>query len=739
MNNQNHIQTEKSINISIFLVSFIILFFELALIRFISTEARIFAYLTNLILLSCFIGISAGCYRSDKNINLSLTFLLTTILVVLIYIPLYVEIEGYKFHIFRNLPDFLASWENTVIHTQYSVLHLHWIQIFSSLATLVMFFCILFAMVPLGQLMGYRMNQHQYPIKAYSINIAASLLGVWAFSAMSFLYAPAWVWLLISATLLLILIISEKRNARRACVIFLACCIVSGIFFIERSNKEKHGLTIWSPYQKVTMRPIIPFLPEEQQIDPFKQKSSTGYYLDVNGHNFTNILNLSTVFQQEHKDLFKDNSLYFQQGDDFVNRYNFPYRFKPNADSILILGSGAGNDTASAVRYGYKNIDAVEIDPGIVKLADQYHPENPYRQPGVHLVVDDARSFLKKAVREGRRYDLIYFALLDAHSQSGTMASMRMDHYVYTEESFQDVKKILKPDGVLIVTFWVQRIWIGQRIAEMMEKTFGWEPYIVKYDGNKQGLGPVAVVGANNPDNVKTIIKNNTELNDFFTKHFVRYNLKVSTTTDDWPFFYLRSRQIPSMYILVIALISAMLLFMRFAFWKKGERIDWHFFFLGAAFLLLEFQNINKTALLYGSTWIVNAVNISAILIMILLANLLLIRWPIRRISLVYSGLFISLILIFVIPLSFFSSLSFWPKFILSSVVLNLPIFFAGIIFSSSFQKCPHKNIALGSNFLGAVLGGMLESVAFLTGIRMLVLVTLFLYALSLVAYSRKS
>jgi hypothetical protein len=49
--------------------------------------------------------------------------------------------------------------------------------------------------------------------------------------------------------------------------------------------------------------------------------------------------------------------------------------------------------------------------------------------------------------------------------------------------------------------------------------------------------------------------------------------------------------------------------------------ISWHFFFLGAGFLLLEMKAVTPRSLLFDSTWIVNAVVISAFLLMALVAN----------------------------------------------------------------------------------------------------------------------
>ncbi|MCK5023810.1 MAG: hypothetical protein KAS04_06545, partial [Candidatus Aenigmarchaeota archaeon] len=158
-----------------------------------------------------------------------------------------------------------------------------------------------------------------------------------------------------------------------------------------------------------------------------------------------------------------------------------------------------------------------------------------------------------------------------------------------------------------------------------------------------------------------------------------------------------------------------------------------------AGFLLVEFQNINKTALLFGSTWIVNSINITAILTMSLLANLFVSRVKIKSLKILYALLFLSLLIVFLVPLNVFNFLGYWQKSFSASILLNIPIFFAGIIFITSFRRSQQKNLAFGSNLIGAAAGGLLECLSFLIGVRMLVLVIMGLYLLSLAFLKRKT
>ncbi|MCB9747440.1 MAG: hypothetical protein H6755_03435 [Candidatus Omnitrophica bacterium] len=726
-------------NSVLFLVSFITLFLEIALIRWVSTEIRIFAYLSNFVLLACFIGIGSGCYLSSQKNRLYISFLALSLLIIFIQIPIKINLTGHELDIFTDIPVLLAAFKDSVIHYQRTSEKLRLMQAIGVISTLTMFFVIMLALFPLGQILGRVFDNHKDTIKAYSINVGASLLGVWAFSGISFVYAPPQIWLVISLILTGILMILLKDFSKKNIVTFFICLIVIYFCFAQKENPNDLQKTIWSPYQKLTLRPVMPF---KTGIDPFTERSIAGYMIDVNNVGFMNMLNLSDSFKKAYSEYFVRQPMYKGEPQGFQNLFNFPYMLKAGAESVVIFGAGAGADVAGALRAGVKKVDAVEIDPGIYRLGLDYHPEEPYSDPRVHVFIDDARSYVKKTKDT---YDIVYFGLLDAHAQSSSMNNMRMDHYVYTKESFEEAKQLLNPDGLFVVNFFVQRIWIGKRIKDLVRDTFGWEPIVVAFDQRKNGLGKVAIISGHNREYIINLIKNSEgALGPFIVNRLLNYdqgmfdnNLTVTETNDNWPYLYLRQPLIPEMYLLMTGILIGLFILSKGIFIKKGQRLDFHFFFLGAAFLLLEFQNINKTALLFGSTWIVNAVNISAILIFILLANLFVSKITIRNLKIPYLCLFLSLLIIFVVPLNIFNALGYWPKSILAGIMLNLPIFFAGIIFITSFKATDNKSVAFGSNLIGAAAGGLLECLPFLIGIRMLVLVTMGVYFLSLLFIKR--
>jgi hypothetical protein len=158
-----------------------------------------------------------------------------------------------------------------------------------------------------------------------------------------------------------------------------------------------------------------------------------------------------------------------------------------------------------------------------------------------------------------------------------------------------------------------------------------------------------------------------------------------------------------------------------------------HMFFLGAAFLLMEVYAINRLALLFGTTWLVSAVSIGAMLVEILAANLIvsLVRIDLRPIA--YAALAALLIAGYAIGPASVLGRGLGAELGYALFLLS-PVLCAGVIFATSFDRAGSAGAALGANILGAVLGGWAEYGTMVTGIRFMALVALGLYTASLVA-----
>ena len=126
--------------------------------------------------------------------------------------------------------------------------------------------------------------------------------------------------------------------------------------------------------------------------------------------------------------------------------YQWPYMvFGDTFENVLVLGAGSGTDVAAALKHGAIHVDAVEIDPVIVQLGREYHPDRPYSDPRVNVIIDDARHFLRTTTK---KYDLAVFALIDSLTLQSSFSGVRLESYMFTEEAFRAVKRSARAERV---------------------------------------------------------------------------------------------------------------------------------------------------------------------------------------------------------------------------------------------------------------------------------------------------
>jgi SAM-dependent methyltransferase len=384
---------------------------------------------------------------------------------------------------------------------------------------------------------------------------------------------------------------------------------------------------------------------------------------------------------------------------------------------------------AAALRNGAGHVSAVEIDPLILHLGKTLHFEKPYDSPRVTPVLDDARSYVETT---NDRYDMIVFSLLDSHTNSSYYSNIRIDNYVYTLEALQATRRLLKPDGIMVVKFQVSTPWIAGRLNNLLQVVFGRAPLEVQADPSVYAsfLASGRFFIAGSPARIDQAMAD-PSLAGYVKAHQDFPVAKASLTTDDWPYFYQHEPGLPgSVIILSLVLILLCWAFMRQTGAIVGS-LRWHFFFLGAGFLLLEAQIISKMALLFGTTWLVNSIVIAGLLLLIVASNFLVQWQPKIPVSVGYAGILCTIAAGYFLPLERLFFQSIWVKALAATAVLCLPVFFAGIVFIRSFALEGFRSEALGSNLLGALTGGMLESLSMWTGIRSLLIIAAVLYLAS--------
>jgi hypothetical protein len=696
----------------LFSISFLSLFLELLLIRWIAVEIRAFAFFRNLTLISCFLGLGIGFSFKRFRVGLLLSLLLIALLVAAVHPG--AEFSGISL---RMIPEYLTFSEFYIWYAPESTTVLKMAAGFAMIAVVVVILAWIF--IPFGRILGEIFEASDNRVRDYSINLAGSLCGTWAFALISYLNTPPWMWFLFGTGGMVPLI------RPRSWKMIAALLALIPITFLTIEKDTPDSKTFWSPYQKIRLKRSEKSYSPEAKV-PF-------YSLEINSVLYMFILDLSEDQFEMFPEVFqKENAPYYP--------YDMPFRFHASPDKVLIMGAGAGNDAAAALRNGASHVDAVEIDPIIARLGELYHPERSYQDSRVRLIIDDARSFFKKT---HRLYDLIIFALLDSHTLTSNFTNINLDSYVYTKESLKEAKAHLAEGGVMALSFQVNNWWLGSKLYYLVKEVFREPPLIIfNYtDEVIRGTGGTLFL-CGDMKSIHSRIKEDAQLAKVVSPRTmpvedferIKQGVDFDVPTDDWPYIYLKKRQIPVLYIIMIfMMIALMLLAIRFLF-PGGRLGPSHFLFLGAGFMLVEVHSISKTALLFGSTWIVNVVIISAILVMILGANLVVLTFKVERLKWWYAGLLLWLILNYLVPVHELMIGKYLLRGLLAGAFYSLPLFFAGVIFASSIRRVLGIEAAFASNMLGACIGGMLESTSFVFGLKSVVLVAVFLYAASALA-----
>jgi len=690
------------------LVSSAALYLEIILIRWIGTEVRIFAFFQNLSLIACFLGFGLGCFHTKQRGSLLPSLVAITALVAIVNLPfqlLHRALEMMSAAL-SFTPD-AALWGQALQLTGSE----YWIMTLASVCILTLFLILLvIAMAPLGRWVGHYLETASDTVTAYSVNLAGSIVGMWLLAALALLWLSPAYWFAVAFILILIAQPISWRTGITGGVLLLIT-----LFALRPVGKNA---VHWSPYQKLEVT----------------DEGENQYQIDVNNVGYMSIANMSTAFLNHHPEVVQQ----FQN-----SSYDSPFHFARSTNRVLIIGSGAGNDVAAALRHGAEHVDAVEIDPLIYSIGKRLHPDHPYDSPKVHVVINDARNFLRQ---NHEKYDFIVFALLDSHTEFSGYSNVRVDNYVYTEESFRDARRLLKPDGILALKFEVRApwTWMGQRFYSMLGSIFGHSPvtYYVPATGIQGALFEGSVFLESNSQSLWNKASE-PELSAFVKNHPTAFPLTSDgappPTTDDWPYVYHQNHSIPRTYLTV----SGVLLFLTFLMvrphFNATHNGTWQFFLLGAGFLLMETQLVSRLALYFGTTWLVNSIALSGILAVLLLSNLYVkLRSP-RNLSAYYVSLCVALVANYLVPWTSVPG-SATAVGILLCAAYCVPVFFAGIIFTESFRRSGGRSEIFGANMLGAVAGGLAQNLSFILGMKALLVIAAVIYCgAGLLHFAKKS
>jgi phospholipid N-methyltransferase len=391
--------------------------------------------------------------------------------------------------------------------------------------------------------------------------------------------------------------------------------------------------------------------------------------------------------------------------------YFAPYADRSAPKNVLIIGAGTGVDVAAALAEGADHVDAVEIDPRLVKIGEDLNPDKPFQDPRVSVHVDDGRAFLE---RTDTKYDVIVFSLPDSLTLVTGQAGLRLESYVLTKEAIESAKQHLAPGGTFGLFGFFPADWMRDRMAGLVQDVFGKPPCL---PGAIPGLSSVMVIEG--PASCDQLWQPSGQV--------------VAAPTDDRPFPYLKGTDIPAFYPLALLLMLLVsVLAVRAAGGPLGSMKSYlDLFFMGAAFLLLEAKSVVQFALLFGTTWFVNALVFAGILLVVLAGVEVARRVKIRRPLVLYPVLFASLAVAWLIPPDALLGLPLPARFVAAVVLAFTPVFIANLIFSRRFRDVNASTVAFAANLLGAILGGLLEYSALVVGYRALLILAALLYLLA--------
>ncbi len=636
-------------------LSFLLLFVELALIRWTGENVLYLSYFSNFVLLGSFLGIGVGFLRSNRRPQL---FVWAPVALALLIAFVH------HYHVEINRSGSQLIYFGSITRTGLPI----W-------ATLpVVFLCTAAVMALIAEETARAFARFE-PLEAYRLDIVGSILGISAFSVLSLLQLPPLAWGGVTAALFLVLL------PRRLVAVPALAAIVLLVVVLERESRPAWTDPVaasWSPYYAIRV---------ERQPDHY----------DVLVNGIPHQVISSVAYRRRAEPI-----------------YFAPYARiggRPPGD-VLIVGAGTGTDVAIALANGARHVDAVEIDPRLYALGKQLQPNHAYQDPRVSVHITDGRAYLEQT---HKKFDLILFALPDSLTLVSGQSSLRLESYLFTLESMRTARRHLKPGGAFAMYNYYRAQWLVDRLAGTLADVYGRPPCIDSAHGYFAAL---------TDGNVKCA-----------TTWSADGRVVPPPARDDYPFLYLRTRSIPALYLLTLGLILATaLVAVRLAggpFRQMRPYLD--LFFMGAAFLLLETKNVVQFALLFGTTWFVNALVFGGILLVVLAAVEVARHVPPLPPALLYGALFLSLAVAWAVPQADLLGLSWGLRLPVAIILAFTPIFCANLLFAERFRDVASSTVAFGANLLGAVIGGILEYSALVIGYRSLLVVAAALYACALI------
>jgi hypothetical protein len=363
--------------------SFVMLFAELALIRWVTANNVYITRATNFMLLASFLGIGIGFLnaRSSRDyLRWTPVTLLGLVGFVLAFPVILQSLSG---------PHPLQGLHGSPALPQ-------------PLSLAVVFLLTVAVMAGLGQAVA-RIFVRFRPLSAYRLDILGSIAGIAVFSGLAFLDLPPAAWGIIATGGLVVLLLPRLRWWQVLATAGVAALLI-GESFVPHQQ--------WSPYNKLSVQQT--------------SGRTSALYVSANNIPYQAARSLAVMRVQK--------KFYF-----------YPYQHLAQAElgNVLVIGAGTGNDAAVALAEGARHVDAVEIDPLLPKIG-LGHPDHPFQNPRLTVHIADGRAYLQNT---HTKYNLIVFALPDSLVALSGQSALRLESYLLTEQSVAAARADLAAGG----------------------------------------------------------------------------------------------------------------------------------------------------------------------------------------------------------------------------------------------------------------------------------------------------
>ena len=286
--------------------------------------------------------------------------------------------------------------------------------------------------------------------------------------------------------------------------------------------------------------------------------------------------------------------------------YLYPYTYAGPHDDVLVIGAGTGQRRGGGAQAGARSgsTRSRSTRPWCRSGATGIRT-SPYSDPRVTVHVDDGRAFME---RTDARYDLVLFALPDSATIVTGQSALRLENYLFTTQALDRARSLLRPGGTFAMYNYYEP-WLLDRYANTIRTVYGTAPCVQL--GPTHGQRQQAVLS----------LRDDASTGGCTTTWTPRVG-ELEPSVDDRPFPYLGTRTIPSFYLVMLALVLlASLVLVRVVGGPLKQMAPYtDLFFMGVAFLLLETKNVVQFALLFGTTWAVNAAVFAGVLLSVLAA-----------------------------------------------------------------------------------------------------------------------